>query len=98
MLAWLASLLRKRVIRMASPPIGVRVLTSPGLPDEVLAFVRLPGERDVKVRRRRNHRWRCEIHGTHRAALCPHEGAALAAWRRMRREEATTQPNQEIPA
>lgn len=58
------------------------------------AFVTLPDADDeVRVRFRNRlgaDQWRCDVHGSHQFATCPHERAALRAWR-ARREAADAQ-------
>ncbi|PYF99254.1 hypothetical protein SAMN05216184_108136 [Georgenia satyanarayanai] len=54
-------------------------------PTSWIAIVQLPNDSaEVRVRRRpHGKRWTCDTHGNLGAALCPHQGAALTAWRRQ---------------
>ena len=66
---------------MTEPNVRLKTSVQTG---EFLAFVQLPGEREVKVRFRRKvdrHQWTCEEHGKHRFSTCKHERTAAAAYR-----------------
>lgn len=67
---------------------AVRIKAS-GRPREFAAFVQPDGDLEIRVRFRRSDttdQWRCDLCGPHRFATCPHEIAALNAWRARDKE------------
>ena len=72
---------------MTGPTVRVKTNADPG---DVLAFVALPDETEVRVRfRHSDHatQWRCDQCGPHRFSTCAHEIAARRAWSAQRKDQ-----------
>ena len=64
-----------------TPTVRLKTCAGPSF----VAFVQdAPDDAEVRVRFTRHDKgdqWKCDEHGRHRFSTCPHEKAALAAWR-----------------